>query len=102
MQGRKLESQFCLKKMASFEVAEQGPTLLFESQSLCDIFDICLSACMHVCLCAMCMQLIVLTLCLHVQARVPTDVCVNATAGKKKNVLNVTFTLVIYNFTPQC
>lgn len=34
--------------MASFEVAELGPTPLFESQALCGIFDICLCACMCV------------------------------------------------------
>lgn len=36
-------SQFCLKKMESFEVAVQDPTPLFESESLCGIFDVCRS-----------------------------------------------------------
>lgn len=40
--------QFCLKKMASFEVAEQDPTPLFESQSLCGIFDVWVCTRKHV------------------------------------------------------
>lgn len=34
------QSQFRLKKMAGFEVADQDPAPLFESSSLCGIFDV--------------------------------------------------------------
>lgn len=62
--------------MASFEVAVQDPTPLFESLSLCGIFDVCLSVCVRVRvrMCVYVYALNMLSRYVYVHAHVPDDV----------------------------